>query len=90
KQWLGTDYMQQALAASPDRLMKRIGDGWYEQRLVREQVIALTGQRYLYGYSNDEAQLRALMNNGITFAHEYHLTPGIALSPEQMALLTSD
>ncbi|EHL4433073.1 hemagglutinin repeat-containing protein [Salmonella enterica] len=90
KQWLGTDYMQQALAASPDRLMKRIGDGWYEQRLVREQVIALTGQRYLYGYSNDEAQLRALMNNGITFAREYHLTPGIALSPEQMALLTSD
>ncbi|EDV2742330.1 filamentous hemagglutinin N-terminal domain-containing protein [Salmonella enterica subsp. diarizonae] len=90
RQWLGTDYMQQALAASPDRLMKRIGDGWYEQRLVREQVIALTGQRYLYGYSNDEAQLRALMNNGITFAHEYHLTPGIALSPEQMALLTSD
>lgn len=90
KQWLGTDYMQQALAASPDRLMKRIGDGWYEQRLVREQVIALTGQRYLYGYSNDEAQLRALMNNGITFAHEYNLTPGIALSPEQMALLTSD
>lgn len=57
---------------------------------AEKQVIALTGQRYLYGYSNDEAQLRALMNNGITFAREYHLTPGIALSPEQMALLTSD
>ncbi|EBO4815136.1 filamentous hemagglutinin [Salmonella enterica] len=90
KQWLGTDYMQQALSTSPDRLMKRLGDGWYEQKLVREQVIALTGQRYLYGYGDDETQLRALMNNGIAFAHEYHLTPGIALSPEQMALLTSD
>ncbi|HHR3735009.1 TPA: hemagglutinin repeat-containing protein [Salmonella enterica] len=90
KQWLGTDYMQQALATSPDRIMKRIGDGYYEQKLVREQVIALTGQRYLYGYSNDAEQFRALMNSGITFAREYHLTPGIALSPEQMALLTSD
>ncbi|EGB0711118.1 filamentous hemagglutinin N-terminal domain-containing protein [Salmonella enterica] len=90
KRWLGTDYMQQALSTSPDRLMKRLGDGWYEQKLVREQVIALTGQRYLYGYGDDETQLRALMNNGIAFAHEYHLTPGIALSPEQMALLTSD
>lgn len=90
KQWLGTGYMQQALASSPDRIMKRLGDGYYEQELVREQVIALTGQRYLYGYSNDTDQFRALMNNGITFAREYHLTPGIALSPEQMALLTSD
>ncbi|EHN1697446.1 hemagglutinin repeat-containing protein [Salmonella enterica subsp. enterica serovar Newport] len=90
KQWLGTDYMQQALSTSPDRIMKRIGDGYYEQKLVREQVIALTGQRYLYGYSNDAEQFRALMNSGITFAREYHLTPGIALSPEQMALLTSD
>ncbi|EHJ3658842.1 filamentous hemagglutinin N-terminal domain-containing protein [Salmonella enterica] len=90
KQWLGTDYMQQALATSPDRIMKRIGDGYYEQKLVREQVIALTGQRYLYGYSSDAEQFRVLMNSGITFAREYHLTPGIALSPEQMALLTSD
>ncbi|EBP8539766.1 filamentous hemagglutinin N-terminal domain-containing protein, partial [Salmonella enterica] len=90
KQWLGTDYMQKALSVSPDRLMKRLGDGWYEQQLVRKQVIALTGQRYLYGYSDDESQFRVLMNNGITFAHEYHLTPGIALSPQQMALLTSD
>lgn len=90
KQWLGTDYMQQALATSPDRIMKRIGDGYYEQKLVREQVIALTAQRYLYGYSNDAEQFRALMNSGITFAREYHLTPGIALNPEQMALLTSD
>ncbi|EKJ5694348.1 hemagglutinin repeat-containing protein [Salmonella enterica] len=90
KQWLGTDYMQQALTSSPDRIMKRIGDGYYEQKLVREQVIALTGQRYLYGYSKDAEQFRALMNSGITFAREYHLTPGIALSPEQMALLTSD
>ncbi|HCM1918904.1 TPA: hemagglutinin repeat-containing protein [Salmonella enterica subsp. salamae serovar 28:r:e,n,z15] len=89
-QWLGTDYMQRALSTSPDRIMKRIGDGYYEQKLVREQVIALTGQRYLYGYSSDAEQFRELMNNGITFAREYRFTPGIALSPEQMALLTSD
>ncbi|WP_157730975.1 hypothetical protein [Variovorax sp. HW608] len=30
------------------------------------------------------------MDAGATFAKEYHLTPGIALTPEQMAQLTSD
>jgi hypothetical protein len=30
------------------------------------------------------------MNAGVTFAEQYHLTPGIALSAEQMAQLTSD
>ncbi|EDW6064629.1 filamentous hemagglutinin N-terminal domain-containing protein [Salmonella enterica subsp. enterica serovar Oslo] len=90
KQWLGTGYMQQALATSPDRIIKRIGDGYYEQKLLREQVISLTGERYLQGFSNDEEQFRTLMNNGITFARQYPVTPGVALSPEQMALLTSD
>jgi large exoprotein involved in heme utilization and adhesion len=42
------------LSASPTTL-KRLGDGYYEQRLIREQVIALTGQRYLDGYTSDEA-----------------------------------
>ena len=30
------------------------------------------------------------MDNGITFAKKFHLTPGIALSPAQVAALTSD
>ncbi|WP_160342026.1 S-layer family protein, partial [Escherichia coli] len=57
---------------------------------IREPVISLTGQRYLDGYSSDEAQFKALMDQGITFGKQYALKSGVALTPEQMALLTGD
>ena len=90
KQWLGSDYMQHALAGDGDTTLKRLGDGYYEQRLIREQVVALTGQRYLDGYNSDEQQFKALMDQGITFGKQYALKSGVALTPEQMALLTGD
>ncbi|RAW91798.1 MULTISPECIES: hemagglutinin repeat-containing protein, partial [unclassified Photorhabdus] len=90
KQWLGSDYMRQQLTHDPARVHKRLGDGFYEQRLVRDQITQLTGRRYLPGYNNDEAQFKALMDAGIAFGQQQQLTPGVALSPAQMALLTSD
>ncbi|MFM7669719.1 MAG: hemagglutinin repeat-containing protein, partial [Betaproteobacteria bacterium] len=90
KAWLGSDYLLQQLALDPQQMQKRLGDGFCEQRLVREQVAQLTGRRFLPGYANDEAQFQALMDHASTFAKAYTLRPGIALSAEQMALLTSD
>ncbi|TPG63334.1 hemagglutinin repeat-containing protein [Ewingella americana] len=90
KQWLGSDYMQNAFTQSSDSVLKRLGDGYYEQRLIREQVVSLTGQRYLAGYDNDTDQYKALMDAGIAFGKNYTLTLGVALTPAQMALLTSD
>lgn len=90
RQWLGSDYMQDAFTADGDMTQKRLGDGYYEQRLIREQVIGITGQRYLDGYNNDEEQYKALMDRGITFGKQYDLKIGVALTPEQMALLTGD
>ncbi|MBS9424604.1 filamentous hemagglutinin N-terminal domain-containing protein, partial [Photorhabdus caribbeanensis] len=90
KKWLGTDYMQQQLTRDPSLAHKRLGDGFYEQRLVRDQITQLTGQRYLAGHNNDETQFKALMEAGVAFSKQQQLTPGIALSPSQMALLTSD
>ncbi|EPU0483049.1 hemagglutinin repeat-containing protein [Escherichia coli] len=90
KTWLSSDYMQKAFSQNGDNMLKRLGDGFYEQRLIREQVVALTGQRYLDGYSNDEEQFKALMDAGIAFGKQYNLTPGVALTAEQMALLTGD
>ncbi|UNK63019.1 hemagglutinin repeat-containing protein [Buttiauxella ferragutiae] len=86
KKWLASDYMQEQLGL--DQTMKRLGDGYYEQRLVREQIIAMSGRRYLDGYSSDEEEYKALMDNGVAFAKQYHLRPGVALSAEQMAKLT--
>ncbi len=90
KTWLGSDYMQNAFATDPNNVHKRLGDGYYEQRLVREQIIALTGGRYLGDYRDDETQFKALMDTGIAFGQEHQLIPGVALTAEQMSLLTED
>lgn len=90
RQWLSSDYMLQQLAADPATKQKRLGDGFYEQRLITEQVAQLTGRRFLDGYANDEAQYLALMNAGMTYAQDWQLVPGIALTADQVARLTSD
>ncbi|WP_230338125.1 hemagglutinin repeat-containing protein [Paralysiella testudinis] len=90
RQWLGSNYMLNALKLDPNNMHKRLGDGYYEQRLLNEQIAQLTGRRYLDGYSNDEAQFKALMDSGISAARTMHLTPGVALTAEQVARLTSD
>ncbi|MCP1116191.1 hemagglutinin repeat-containing protein [Enterobacter bugandensis] len=90
KEWLGSDYMQDAFALDHDNMHKRLGDGYYEQRLVREQVIALTGGRYLGDHRDDETQFKALMDAGIASGKAHQLVPGVALTAEQMGLLTED
>ncbi len=88
--WLGSDYLLDRLADGHDLTLKRLGDGWHEQKLVREQVAELTGQRLLEGFSSDEAQLRALMDAGIAQAQTLQLHAGVALSAAQVAQLSTD
>jgi len=90
RSWLSSDYMLQQLAFDPVITQKRLGDGFYEQRLVREQVAQLTGRRFLDGHANDEAQYQALMTSALTEVDALQLIPGVALSAEQVAQLTSD
>lgn len=90
RQWMGSDYMLNALGNDPNAIQKRLGDGFYEQKLIREQVAELTGRRFLDGYTNEEAQYQALMDAGVTYAKQWGLTPGVALTAEQMAALTTD
>ena len=90
RSWLSSDYMLSALALDPALMQKRLGDGFYEQKLIREQVAQLTGRRFLTGYADDEAQYQAIMTNGVTFAQAHQLVPGVALSAAQVAQLTSD
>lgn len=90
REWLSSDFLLQQMALDPTVTQKRLGDGFYEQRLVREQIGQLTGTGYLSGYADDESMYRALLTNGATFAKEHQLVPGVALSAEQMTQLTSD
>ena len=73
-----------------DRLQKRLGDGFYEQQLVQQQVGQLTGRRFLGDWRSNDAQYQALLQSGTTFAKAHGLRPGVALSAAQMAKLTSD
>uniref|UniRef100_UPI0020C5C85C hemagglutinin repeat-containing protein n=1 Tax=Stenotrophomonas sp. GbtcB23 TaxID=2824768 RepID=UPI0020C5C85C len=90
RSWLSSDYLLQRAGYEPSQTQKRLGDGFYEQKLVREQIGELTGRRFLDGYASDEDQYRALLEAGATVAGEWGLRPGVALTAEQMAQLTSD
>ncbi|HGO5856895.1 TPA: filamentous hemagglutinin N-terminal domain-containing protein, partial [Mannheimia haemolytica] len=90
KRWLSSDYMFNALRYDHNNVHKRLGDGFYEQRLIREQINRLTGRQFLGGYTDFDSQYKALMDAGITFAQKFNLRLGITLSPEQVASLTSD
>ncbi|WGG52841.1 hemagglutinin repeat-containing protein [Rugamonas sp. DEMB1] len=90
REWRSSDYMVAAVQLAPDVTQKRLGDGFYEQGLVRAQVAQLTGRRFLGDYSNDDEQYQALMDAGVAYAKQWNLRPGVALTPAQMATLSSD
>ena len=90
KYFLSSQYMLDALANDPERRLKRLGDGFYEQQLINEQIVSATGKQYLEGYTDNEAEYKALLEAGIAFGKAFKLAPGIALSKEQMEAITSD
>ena len=87
--WVSSDYLLKALDMDPATTQKRLGDGFYEQRMVRDQLIELTGRAPSYGL-NDDSRYQALLTSGVSFAEQYSLRPGIALTADQIAHLTSD
>ncbi|WMD19452.1 hemagglutinin repeat-containing protein [Achromobacter seleniivolatilans] len=87
---LSSDYLLQQLNQNPGHILKRLGDGFYEQKLVAEQVMLATGQRFVGDYTDNESQYKALLTAGADFAGKFGLTIGTALTEEQMLHLTSD
>ncbi|MEE6040078.1 colicin E3/pyocin S6 family cytotoxin, partial [Avibacterium paragallinarum] len=90
RKWLSSDYMFNALRTAPQNILKRLGDGYYEQQLVRNQLNQLTGRAFTFDGKNFEDTYKILMNNGVQVAKQFDLKPGIKLTPEQVKLLTSD
>ena len=90
KAFLSSDYMYKEMKTKPENIEKRLGDGLYEQTLVRNQIVSGTGYRFLDGYTDDESQFKALMDAGIAYAKQHGIVPGVALTAEQAASLTSD
>src|SRR5450830_609065 len=88
-EWTSSDFLLNALKFDPALTQKRLGDGFYEQRLVRDQLAELTGRQPASGLS-DDAIYKAMLSNAVSYAEQWQLRPGIALSAEQVSQLTSD
>ncbi|AZE64390.1 two-partner secretion domain-containing protein [Pseudomonas synxantha] len=89
--FLSSDYMLGKLGYTSDDAWRRLGDGQYETRLIRDAVLAQTGQRFLAGglYS-DADQFRYLMDNGLASKDALRLSLGVALTDQQVGALTHD
>lgn len=80
---LDSGYMQANIGHN-DANLARFGDGMVERRLIRQQVIDLTGRCFLPFFSDDNQQYKALMDAGIAFARLNNLTLGVPPTDEQM------
>ncbi|MCK3831759.1 DUF637 domain-containing protein [Pseudomonas fluorescens] len=89
--FFSSDYMLGKLGFNSDNAWRRLGDGQYETRLIRDAVLAQTGQRFLAGglYS-DADQFRYLMDNGLASKDALRLSLGVALTDQQVGALTHD
>jgi filamentous hemagglutinin len=85
-----SDYLLQALGDNPANIQKRLGDGYYEQNLVLDQILQLTGRRNLTGTGDAMSQYTALMGNAAAQAAQLGLTLGAPLTSTQIASLQSD
>ncbi|WP_038706214.1 two-partner secretion domain-containing protein [Pseudomonas soli] len=90
KQFMSSDYLLGNLGYDPDKSWKRLGDGFYEQRLIQQAVTARTGKRYIDGQTSDETLYRHLMDNALASKQQLNLSVGVSLTASQVAALTHD
>ncbi|MGA4222305.1 hemagglutinin repeat-containing protein [Ralstonia nicotianae] len=90
RQWTSSDFMLSQFRNDPGATLKRIGDGFYEQQLIQQQIIRATGQRFIGDYTSNEDEYKALLANGVAAGTAFGLNVGTALTEAQMAQLTSD
>ncbi|WP_346353376.1 hemagglutinin repeat-containing protein [Azotosporobacter soli] len=88
--FISSDYLLSALHLDPATTAKRIGDAFYEQQLVTQQVNQLTGRQFLTGYASADEEYKALLDHAAAEATAFNLTFGVALTKDQIAKLTSD
>ncbi|RKR45363.1 hemagglutinin repeat-containing protein [Paraburkholderia sp. BL17N1] len=90
KTFLSSDYYLQQLGLNPQTTEKRLGDGFYEQQIVRNQITSLTGKAVLGPYTDLQGMYQSLLEAGASLSKSLDLPLGMSLSPEQVAALTSN
>ncbi|TYC60064.1 hypothetical protein FMN50_08435 [Rhodobacterales bacterium] len=83
-------FLAQLPAFAPEVTQKRLGDAYVESTMIREQLLKQTGRRTLEGTASDFESVKQLYNNAVAAQADLQLTPGIALTVDQIAALTTD
>jgi filamentous hemagglutinin len=91
KSFISSDYLLNKLTSDSvgrnGKVAVRLGDGFLEQRLVRDQILSFTGFQTLPDSVDIESTYATLMNNAVDSYQELGLSTGIALSAAQIAQL---
>ncbi|WP_244101521.1 hemagglutinin repeat-containing protein [Burkholderia ambifaria] len=90
KTFISSDYFFGQLGVDLTHIPKRLGDGFYEQQLVRNQVTALTGRAVLGPYADLQTMYQSLMAAGAGLSKSLDLPIGASLSADQVSKLTSN
>ena len=79
--FINSDYLLERLDYPGNETLKRLGDAYYEAKLIRDAVFAQTGRRYLdASIKSDTAQFRYLMDNALAAQRALELSPGVSLT----------
>lgn len=87
---VSSDLLLRRINRDPGLVLKRLGDGFYEQKQVAEQIMLATGKRFVGDYTDSESQYKALLAAGADFAGRFGLALGTALTEDQMRQLSGD
>lgn len=87
---VSSDLLLRRINRDPGLVLKRLGDGFYEQKQVAEQIMLATGKRFVGDYTDNKSQYKALLAAGADFAGRFGLALGTALTEDQMRQLSGD
>ncbi|WP_425126117.1 hemagglutinin repeat-containing protein [Burkholderia gladioli] len=90
KNFISSDYFFSQIGVDLTHIPKRLGDGFYEQQLVRNQVTSLTGKAVLGPYADLQTMYESLIAAGADLSKSLDLPIGASLSADQVAKLTSN
>ncbi|WP_423369524.1 hemagglutinin repeat-containing protein [Burkholderia sp. LMG 32019] len=90
KNFISSDYFFSQIGVDLTHIPKRLGDGFYEQQLVRNEVTSLTGKAVLGPYADLETMYQSLMAAGADLSKSLNLPIGASLSADQVSKLTSN
>ncbi len=89
--FLGSDYYLKKIGNyKPENVFKRLGDAYFEYRLVGEQIFELTGNRTLLDVEDPNAQMQRLYDNAVEQQGPLGLVLGKPLTPQQIAGIKKD